>query len=463
MARIIVVGAGMGGLAAASRLATLGHRVTVLEAAGTHGGQVGAYRRDGFGFDTGPGLLALPAVYRDLALKTGREPLEQLVGLRPVDPESRHLFPDGTELVLPNASRGGVGQALDTAFGAGAGERWGELVNRGRTVWEATRRPLLEEPRPAVDPADPYPVPPRRGLSRLLPRGRPTLADAARELGGGPGPAALLAEYALRYGLDPRTAPASATVLPYMEQSFGVWYVDGGLRALADAVFARCGERGVEFRFGTPVRALETAADGRGTGVRTDDGVLSADAVLSAVPGLGLPEPAAPAPGRCTVLLALDGARPAGTAHRTVVHAADPAAEARAVFTDGTLPERPTVQLLRPDDPALLPGPDAEAAVLTVTVPGGPAPAAAALDAWADRLLSHLAAAGLDLRPRLRWRETRWTPAVPVPALAGGRLAAANEPGPAGLYLIGAHAHPGGGLARVGMSASITAGLLGPA
>ncbi|MEU5386973.1 phytoene desaturase family protein [Kitasatospora cineracea] len=462
MARIIVVGAGMGGLAAASRLGTLGHRVTVLEATGTHGGQVGAYRRDGFGFDTGPGLLALPAVYRDLALKTGREPLEQLVGLRPVDPESRHLFPDGTELLLPNASRGGVGQALDAAFGAGTGARWGELLNRGRTVWEATRRPLLEEPRPAADPADPYPVPPRRGLSRLLPRGRHTLADAARELGGGPGPAALLGEYALRYGLDPRSAPASATVLPYMEQSFGVWYVDGGLRALADAVFERCGKRGVEFRFDTPVRALEQDGD-RVVGVRTDQGVLAADAVLSAVPGLGVAEPAAPAPGRFTVLLALDGARPAGTAHRTVVHAADPAAEARAVFAGRALPDRPTVQVLRPDDPALVPGPDAEAAVLTVTVPAGLTPADAERDAYAGRLLDHLAAAGLDLRPRVRWRETRLTASVPVPSLAGGHLAQANRPGPAGLYLIGAHAHPGGGLARVGMSASITAGLLGPA
>ncbi|RAJ43633.1 phytoene dehydrogenase-like protein [Kitasatospora sp. SolWspMP-SS2h] len=462
MARIIVVGAGMGGLAAASRLGASGHRVVVLEAAGTHGGQVGAYRREGFGFDTGPGLLALPAVYRDLALKTGREPLEELVGLRPVDPESRHLFPDGTELVLPNASRGGVGQALDAAFGAGAGARWGELVNRGRTVWEATRRPLLEEPRPAVDPADPYPVPPRRGLSRLLPRGRPTLADAARELGGGPGPAALLGEYALRYGLDPRSAPASATVLPYMEQSFGVWYVDGGLRALADAVFARCGARGVEFRFGTPVRALESDG-GRVVGVRTDEGVLAADAVLSAVPGLGVAEPTAPAPGRFTVLLALDGARPAGTAHRTVVHAADGAAEARAVFTERALPSRPTVQVLRPDDPSLVPGPDAEAVVLTVTVPAGLARTEAERDAYAGELLDHLAAAGLDLRPRLRWRETRLTGSVPVPSLAGGHLAQANRPGPPGLYLIGAHAHPGGGLARVGMSASITAGLVGPA
>ncbi|KIQ61793.1 hypothetical protein TR51_21225 [Kitasatospora griseola] len=463
MARIIVVGAGMGGLAAASRLATLGHRVTVLEAAGTHGGQVGSYRREGFGFDTGPGLLALPAVYRDLALKTGREPLEELVALRPVDPESRHLFADGSELVLPNASRGGVGQALDSTFGAGAGERWNDMVNRGRTVWEATRRPLLEEPRPAVDPVDPYPVPPRRGLSRLLPRGRHTLADVtARELDGEPGPAALLAEYALRYGLNPLTAPASATVLPYMEQSFGVWYVGGGMRALADAVFARCGSRGVEFRFDTPVRALERA-DGRVTGVRTDDGVLTADAVLSAVPGLGVAGPTEPAPGRFTVLLALNGARPAGIAHRTVLHGADVAAEARAVFTDRALPERPTVQLLRPDDPSLVPDADSETAVLTVTVPAGLTLTDAQQDAYAEQLLAHLAAAGLDLRERLRWRETRLTASVPVPALAGGQLAQANRPGEPGLYLIGAHAHPGGGLARVGMSASITAGLIGPA
>lgn len=247
-------------------------------------------------------------------------------------------------------------------------------------------------------------MPPRRGLSRLLPRGRHTLGDVARELGGGPGPAALLGEYALRYGLDPLGAPASATVLPYMEQSFGVWYVDGGLRALADAVFARCGERGVEFRFDTPVRALERDGE-RVVGVRTDEGVLAADAVLSAVPGLGAAEPAAPAPGRFTVLLALDGARPAGTAHRTVVHAADGAAEARAVFADGVLPDRPTVQVLRPDDPSLVPGPDAEAAVLTVTVPARLALSAAEQDAYAGELLAHLAA----MRPR---------PAPPA-ALAG--------------------------------------------
>ncbi|WP_354639688.1 phytoene desaturase family protein [Kitasatospora camelliae] len=462
MARIVIIGAGMSGLAAASRLATLGHRVTVCEADGTYGGMVGRVERDGFAFDTGPTLLTLPAVYRDLALKTGREPLEELVDLAPLAPESRHVFPDGTEAVLPNASRGGVAQALDAAFGAGSGERWGEVTNRGRTVWEATRRPLLEEPLPAEPLEDPYPRPARRGLSRWLPRTRYTLADVARrELGGHPGMTALLAEYALRHGLT-LDAPAGATVLPYMEQSFGVWSVRGGIRALAEAVYRRCEQRGVEFRFGTAVTEI-VVEGGRARGVLTADGRIDADLVLSSSdrPGLGLPEPSRE-PGRIAVLLALRGGRPAGTAHRTVVHAADLARQERALAEE-VPPLRPTVQVLRPDDSSLVPDEDHEAVTLHVTVPGGGERGTGGDAAYADHLLDHLAAAGIDLRERVLWREVRRTDAVPVPSLAGGRINPPNDSGVPGLYLIGGGAHPGGGLARVGMSACITAGLIGPA
>lgn len=429
MARIVIIGAGISGLAAAARLATIGHRVTVCEAAPTYGGMLGQRRRDGFAFDTGPTLLTLPAVYRDLALKTGREPLEQLVPLAPVDPESRHLFADGTTLALPNASRGGVAQALDAALGAGAGERWGTVLNRGRAVWEATRRPLLEEPLPA-DPAalavDPYPAPPRRGLARLLPGGGAPSLDqvAARELGGHPALTALLTEYALRFGFDPRTAPAGATVIPYMEQTFGVWYVQGGLRALADACYRRCEQRGVEFRFGERVE---------------QDPPVEADLVLRPAPG------EASAPGRFTVLLALRGARPPGTPHRTVLHAADRGDELEALF--GATPrlcDRPTVQVLRPDDPALRPDEQHEAVSLTVTVPSQ-----ARLDwtepgraeRFADQLLAGLGAAGFDLADRVLWRELR-TPAdteretsapggaVPRPSLAGPAAPSCSRPTP---------------------------------
>lgn len=136
------MGAGMGAMAAAARLAVAGHRVVVYERTATYGGAVRRFERDGFAFDTGPGLLALPAVYRDLFLKTGKEPLEACVELVQVDPSSRHVFADGTDVSLPNASRAGVVTALTEALGAGAGERWGDFLVRAREAWDRTRRPL---------------------------------------------------------------------------------------------------------------------------------------------------------------------------------------------------------------------------------------------------------------------------------------------------------------------------------
>lgn len=481
MARIVVIGAGMGGLAAAARLATVGHRVTVCEAGGTHGGMVGQYRRDGFAFDTGPTLLTLPAVYRDLMLKTGRTRLEDEVELSPVEPGSVHRLPDGRTVALANASLAKVVQALDDTLGPGVGRRWGELLERGRGVWEATRRPLLEEPLPA-DPTplhrDPY-RPARRGLFARAPR---TVAEvAARELRH-PGLTALLDEYALRFGLDPRTAPASLTALPYMEQSFGVWYVTGGMRALADAVLRRCEQRKVELRFDTPVRRVRTGGHGQITGVDLADGSgLDADVVVcdAAPAAVGLPQPVPSSPGRFTVLLALRGARRADEAHRTVLHAPNRQDELDALFSaTPRLCALPTVQLLRPDDATLAPA-GHEAALLTVTVPAHAAgsggidwDAPGVADGYADAVLAHAAP---ELRERVLWREVR-TPAdtergtgapggsVPGPALAGvggRRLHAPNSTAVPGLYLVGGAAHPGGGLARVGMSAAVTAELIG--
>src|ERR671916_1116070 len=71
VARVAVVGAGLGALAAAARLAALGHAVTVLEQSPQVGGKLGWYARDGHGFDTGPSLVTLPQLYRDLFAATG--------------------------------------------------------------------------------------------------------------------------------------------------------------------------------------------------------------------------------------------------------------------------------------------------------------------------------------------------------------------------------------------------------
>lgn len=505
MARIAVIGAGMGAMAAAARLAVAGHQVAVWERGETYGGSLRRFERAGFGFDTGPGLLHLPAVQRDLFVKTGREPLESLVELVQVDPASRHVFADGTAVTLPNASRAGTVEALDGALGAGAGERWSDLLTRAREAWDATRRPLLEEPLWSdwqVLGRDPYPAVGRRGWLRRRPAR--TLAEVAALELRDPRLVALLESHALAYGFDPREAPASATVLPYMEQTFGTWYVRGGLRALATALYERCLERKVTFTFGADVRRL-VVKDGRAAGVELADGrVADADTVVAGVapwalaglvgdvPGAAdrvrgegdVASPAEPPAGRFTVLLALRGGREQGAAQRTVVHAADRAAELTAVFgPGGGLPQAPTVTVLRPDDPAQRPDEDHEAVTLTVTVPAhGGAPAGRTVDwtaagvaeEFADRVVAAAGAAVPGLRERVLWRAVR-TPtdtaaetgaeggSVPGPALAGlgGReLRPANGTRIPGLYTVGGWSHPGGGLAHAGMSGALVAGLI---
>lgn len=462
MAGIAVIGAGMGAMATAARLAVAGHQVTVYERGATYGGAVGRHERDGFVFDTGPGLLHLPAVYRDLFVKTGKRPLEECAELVQVDPAVRHVLPDGRTVTLPGASHGGAAAVLDEAFGPGAGERWSAVLSRARDAWDATRRPLLEEPLlpdPRALGRDPYPA--LRG-SGLLRRRPPTLAEvAARELGGD-GLGGLLAERVRAYGIDPRTAPASAAVLPYMEQTFGSWYVRGGMRELATAVYERCLERKVGFVFGAEVREVLVREDRAAGLLLADGGAVEADRVVCAVdPGpLRIPLGPGAAPGRpagsarwYTLFAGLRGAREDGAAHRTM-----PA---------GPQPDR-TVTVLRPDDPATRPDADHEAVTVhAVVTGGGPAPSA-------EELLDAAARAVPGLRERLLWHELR-TPAdieaatgaaagaVPAPSLAGagGRLLhPANTTAVPGLYLAGGWAHPGGGLAHAGMTGALVAGLI---
>ncbi|MEU2581732.1 NAD(P)/FAD-dependent oxidoreductase [Streptomyces avermitilis] len=487
MARIAVIGAGMGAMAAAARLAVAGHRVAVYERAATYGGAVGRFARDGFCFDTGPGLLPLPAVHRDLFVKTGKEPLEACVELVQVDPSSRHVFADGTAASLPNASRAGVVAALDEALGAGAGGRWGDFLVRAREAWDRTRRPLLEEPLwpnwEVLAERDPYPSVPHKRLLRTRRAG--TLADIGAWELRDPRLASLLESHALAYGLDPRVTPASAAVLPYMEHAFGTWYVRGGTRELARAVHERCLARKVEFVFGAEVTGI-VEKDGRAAGLELADGtVAEADHVVAgvapdvldrltagrAVRGDGDVGPRRGVPSRLTVLLALRGGRPEDTAHRTVVHTTDRQGELDRLFGDPAgLPATPTVTVLRPDDPGLVPDGKHEAVTLTLPAPSG----LSVTKSDVDRILGVAERAIPDLRDRLLWHETR-TPddvaqatgapggAIPAPALAaadGRLLHPANTTRMPGLLTVGGWSHPGGGLPHAGMSGALVAGLI---
>lgn len=467
------------------------------------GGKLGWFSRDGFGFDTGPSLLTLPAVYRDLFLKTGAA-LDRSVELVPVDPVCHYRFVDGTRLDVPNASRGRLTTALEEAFGAGAGPAWSALMDRAARVWDITRTPFLESPldgvrtlaRLATDVRDVATVAPWQTLRGL---GRKYLPDPRLRM--------LLDRYATYTGSDPRRAPAALVTVPYVEQTFGAWYVRGGLRQLGVALHQRVLDLGIQVRTGTPVVEVVTEG-GRAAGVRTaDGGLLPADLVVCAADAAHLygdlvrgPQAAVaarrlarstPSLSGFVLLLALRG-RTDDHRHHTVLFPADYDEEFDAVFGTGVhrgapvpVPD-PTIYLSTPNDPATRPDEEHEALFLLVNAPRhSPQDRRAGVDwdapqmaqSYADHLLEVLAKRGMDLRPRVLWREIR-TPAdlARDTGSVGGSIYGSSSNGtrsaflrPAnrspvpGLFLVGGSAHPGGGLPLVGLSAAIVAGQVGPA
>jgi phytoene desaturase len=510
VARIVVVGAGLGGLAVAARLAATGHDVTVCEQAPQVGGKLGVLIKDGFVFDTGPSLLTLPAVYRDLFLSTGG-PLEAEVALEPVDPVCSYRFADGSRLTMPNASRTKIVQAWDELAGHGAGEDWSALLTRAGAIWDATRETFLSSP--------------LRGRRTLLGQARRvrdlrtvapwrSLRDLGRRYLRSPYQRTVLDRYATYTGSDPRRAPSALATVPYVEQTFGAWYVPGGLRCLADAVLVRAVDHGARVRLGARVTQILLDGGGpRAAGVRLADGErLAADLVVANADAAAvyrdlLPPAVGARPLRAlrraepslsgfVLLLALRGRTP-GLTHHTVLFPEDYDDEFDSVFGTGRhrrsgprpVPD-PTVYVSAPDDAALRPDDDSEAWFVLVNAPrhvrddevaaGGRGvdwDAAGLRNAYADRVLAVMAERGLDVRDRLLWREIR-TPAdlerntgsvggsiygTSSNGVRAAFLRPANRSPLPGLFLVGGSSHPGGGLPLVGLSAAIVADLVGPA
>lgn len=486
VARIAVVGAGMGGMAAAARLRVQGHDVTVLEQGTTYGGKLARYERDGFVFDTGPSLFTLPAVYRDLFLKTGSA-LEDAVDLQLLDTAFGYRFGDGSTLEVPGVDPGRIARAMGDQLGGTAADDWRALMARAGEVWRITRGPFLQSPlegagtlmRLATDPREVRAVAPFTSLRSL---GRKHLKDQRQ--------VALLDRYATYQGSDPRKAPAALMTVPYVEQTFGAWHLGGGVATLADALAARCAERGVTIRMSVDVSRVLTNDSGV-TGVQLADGeFIDADIVVANCDATHLyahmvddargrkplrrASRATPSLAGFVLLLAVRG-RTEGLQHHNVWFPQDYDAEFDAVFGGRPVAD-PTIYVCAPDDPRMRPDADHESWFVLVNAPrNGPVDWDSLRESYADHILEVMARRGFDVRDRVLWHEIR-TPAdlersarAPGGSIYGtssnGTRAAflrpANVSPIPGLYLVGGSAHPGGGLPLVGISAKIVAEAVG--
>jgi phytoene desaturase len=269
---VVVVGAGLAGLATALHLAGSGRQVTVVERAEHPGGRAGLLELDGYRVDTGPTVLTMPELV-DEALAAVGESVSERLELLPLDPAYRALFADGSALDVRTD-----GEAMEQEVRRFAGPAEAAGYRRLRSWLTELHR--LEMGR-FIDANFDSPW----GLLS------PQLARLAA-IGGfgrlGPAVGRFLRDERLRRvfsfqalyaGLDPRRALALYGVISYMDTIGGVWFPRGGMHAVPRAMAAAAERAGVRVRYGAEVRELERRGN-RVVAVRTAEERIPADAVV---------------------------------------------------------------------------------------------------------------------------------------------------------------------------------------
>lgn len=449
MARVVVIGGGFGGMAAAARLAKLGHTVTLCEATTELGGALRRVEQDGFAWDAGAWCTTLPAVVRDLFRKSGR-PVERALELVPVAPARIHRFDDGTELAMPAGSRAEQLEAMSDALGAPSATAWAEFVDRLAPVWDLLRRTTLEQPFTGCGQLG-------RDQQRLLELRR-SLRKVSRKAFDDERLRTLLEHGAVMQGSEPRDTPAFLAVECYVERTFGLWRPVGGMHALVTALTTRLEERRVDVRLEAEV--TEVPCDGRAvTGVHLADGThLDADVVVADIDPrrafrLLLHAPTARVPLRDADRT--EPAVPPGVTHLGL--SADDGET--ALDAETVLHGESSTLVLRPEGEAP-PGHEAWTVLRRGNV--------------GEDVLDALARHRVDVRHRVVTRVER-SPADVVREVggspygvrwAGPRTAqrrANNRTAVEGLYCVGAGAHPGAGIPLVGLGAALVAQQVGKA
>ncbi len=276
--RVVVVGAGLGGLSAACHLVGRGHDVTVVERDALPGGRAGRVELGGYRFDTGPTVLTMPELLDATFGAAGFETRE-FVDLAPVDPIYRATFADGSTIRV-RRDRDAMVEEIRSVCGARDAAAFDAFCDWLGGLYRLEMTHFIDRNYDSVlDLA--RPVRPlvglvrRGGLGKLAARVERTFADDRLRR--------LFSFQAMYAGLAPYQALALFGVITYMDTVRGVFFPRGGMHAIPAGLAAAAEKAGVRFRYSTPVErvVLERDTSGPVRGVRMASGEkLDADAVV---------------------------------------------------------------------------------------------------------------------------------------------------------------------------------------
>jgi phytoene desaturase len=473
---IIIIGAGIGGLSAAIRLAAAGHDVTIFEQNAEPGGKMSRLQAEGYTWDRGPSVITMRHVFEEL-FKSADRRLEDYLVLEPVEPLTRYFYPDGSILdatrdlprmlarIQEMEPRDVEGYLNFLAYAARLHRITGPVfIYDQPPTWRSFLRVPFQD--------------------WLRFDGLRSMDAAIRSYLKDPKLQQLFGRFATYVGASPYLAPATLNVIAHVELNQGVWYPRGGIYQIARALSRLAAELGVQIHYQTKVARI-LVENGHVLGVELSTGehvparqVISNLDVTSTDRNL-----LGQAPGKRKVdvsgsgfILLLGVARQhPELAHHNLFFSGDYAREFGQIFGQGVPADDPTiyVAITSKTDNQHAPQGCENWFVLVNAPPVGPHfDWTTQADAYRQLLLNRLSARGYDLQPALRYqvlitpedlqRETGgWLGAL-YGASSNNRWAAFRRPHNhhkkiQGRYFVGGSTHPGGGVPMVTLSGKVVA------
>lgn len=271
---VTVIGAGVGGIAAATHLARRGINVTILEKNSRPGGRCARFSRDGHHFDAGPTLLVMPLLYEAEFAALGVS-LHEILDLQRVDPTYHLVFDDGSQLALTSDMKS-MQEQLE-ALEPGSFPKLLRYMEEGHRHYHVGMEKLVcRDFRKASEFF-------KAGHLPLLYKLKP-LANHYRNMSAYFDDPRLKAAFTFQdvyMGLSPFEAPATFSLMPYTELAHGVWYPKGGMYSIVEALTELARRAGVEFEFDASVERIQVNRNHAQGVVLTDGRHIKSDAVLA--------------------------------------------------------------------------------------------------------------------------------------------------------------------------------------
>jgi phytoene desaturase len=363
---VVVIGAGLGGLAAAAHLIKAGHTVTIVERESIPGGRAGMITEAGFRLDNGPTVLTMPNLLADAFAAAGAE-MADFVTIKPVDPMYRAVYADGSALHVRHG-REAMTDEIRQFANAHEAEAFGRFCDWLEQLYRVEMAHFIDANFDSVlDLVKPW----RAGLELVRLGGFGKLGRKVASFFDDERLQRIFSFQAMYAGLAPYEALSLYAVITYMDSVEGVFVPEGGMHAMATGLAAAVEKAGVTIRYDSPVTRILRTGSGAVSGVEVAGSErIAADAVVcnpdlpvayrTLLGGVDAPRVARRGKYSPSCLLWVAGVKglpPAEAAHHNIHFGHDWNASFKALIHDGVRMPDPSilVTLHSLDDASLAP------------------------------------------------------------------------------------------------------------